>query len=54
MEWKIQKFQLLFEMDSKNLKNNLSIKDNNIISVCSNSNNINNKNNINSIQKKFW
>ena len=39
-------------MDSKNFKNNLSSKDNNTISVCSNSNNINNKNNVNSIQKQ--
>ena len=45
------KVSTTIEMDSKNFKNNLSSKDNNTISVCSNSNNINNKNNINSIQK---
>ena len=45
------KVSTTIEMDSKNCKNNLSSKDNNTISVCSNSNNINNKNNINSIQK---
>ena len=46
------KVSTTIEMDSKNFKNNLSSKDNNTISVCSNSNNINNKNNINSIQNQ--